>query len=278
MGRQFAYLSNDKSLTDLALGACGDSLTLDDGKPVDGWGVGYFTDERPLVRKRPTRLDGPVDMRQFVDDVRSNCVVGHLRRGTGASPTPANTQPFRFRSWLFTHVGQAADNPTVSAALRETLPDFLRRNLRGDSDSEVALHVFFDHLRKHAKLEHAIVPPDVLFAAARATLADIDRVNRDNDAAQPPTLDLLFTSGRVLVATNHSRSTLAYMTLDGIDRVEQPLFAGHQGKTTEHAHFKSVIVTWDPNGTDGDWTTVEPGHLLAVDEKFEVHVAPIAAA
>lgn len=275
MGRQFAYVGNDMSLLDLALARCGESLVVDDGEPFNGWGVGYFADDRALLRKRPAQLKGRVDLRSLVSDVQSNAVLCHVRRGTRAPSKPANTQPFRFRSWLFSHVGHAAETEQVERALFDRLPDFLQRNVRGETDSESALHLLFDYLPSNTRLEHPVAPVDALVDAARRALAEIDRINREGGAERPPTLDFLYTSGRMILATNRSASTLAWMRLEGAERVEQPLFAGHHPKTLEYPHFRGVFVTFDPNGSDGDWNLVEPDHILVVDERFDIHVEPI---
>lgn len=278
MGRQFAYIGSDMSLLELALERCGESLVVDDGQPFNGWGLGYYADDRALLRKRPVLLQGRLDLRALVADVHSSSVLCHVRRATRAPARPSNTQPFRFRSWLFSHVGRAADSEAVEKALTERLPDFLLRNVRGETDSEAALHLYFDHLRAtSARIDHPVAAPAALIDAMRLTLAEIDRINRDNGAEQPPTLDMLYTSGRMIVATNRSSSRLAWMRIEGLEQVEPPLFAGHHPKTTEYPQYRGVFVTYDPHGTDGDWQLVEPEHVLVVDERFEVHTAPIAA-
>lgn len=273
MTRQFAYLSNDHALFDLAIATCGKSLTAradEDG--FDGWGLGYYQGDRPLVRKRPATLGGEVDLTDFATDVQSQCVLAHVRMATHGTASPENTQPFRFRNWLFSHVG-VVDGEAAIQKLHEELPDFLKRNVRGETDSEVALYYFFDSLRQHATVDRAIVPTDALFKSIREALTQVRSVV---DSDKIPELDFLYTSGRMMVAANHSKSRLAWRRIEGLSKEEAPLFAGHQPKTVEYPHFRAIFVTFDPNeDPDVEWEYVDPHSLLVVDEKLEVHVEPI---
>ncbi|PJB46103.1 MAG: hypothetical protein CO108_06250 [Deltaproteobacteria bacterium CG_4_9_14_3_um_filter_63_12] len=274
MSRQFGYLGSDFSLFDLALKTCGDSLSFVAETPCDGWGLGYYQDERALVRKQPARLMGRVNLATLAADVLSHSMVAHVRHGSEGTPPPQDMQPYRFRNWLFTHDGHVTRTPEGRAALLGLLPDFLQRNVRGQTDSELALHLFFEKLNKRTRIDRAIVPVPALFESMRETLTDIRRTIM-TATEENPVLNFMFVSGRCIAATCTSDSTLAYLPIRGLERQEKPLFAGHTPDTQQFPHFKAVFVTTDPAPSDVPWQVVPCNTILVVDEKFEVHIQPI---
>lgn len=274
MSRHFGYLGSDFSLFDLALKACGESLSFVADSPCDGWGLGYYQDEQALVRKQPAKLTGRINLAELAADVMSHSLVAHVRQSSEGTSAPQNTQPYRFRNWLFTHLGYATRTPEGLAALIGLLPDFLQRNVRGQTDSELALHLFFEKLNKRTRIDRAIVPVPALFESMRETLLDIRRTIMTT-TEETPVLDFIFVSGRTIMATCTSDSTLAYLPIHGVEREEKPLFAGHTPDKKVFPHFKGVFVTTDPADSDVPWQMVPTNNILVVDEKFEVHIEPI---
>ena len=72
---------------------------------ASGWGVGFYSGDEVLHKKRPTRRGELVDWQSIAGDVRSDCVVMHLRQPTVGDFRAENAHPFRVRSWLFAHEG-----------------------------------------------------------------------------------------------------------------------------------------------------------------------------
>ncbi len=275
MSRLFGYLGNDSALFDVALTRCENGLAVDLDKPSDGWGLGYYQGDRALFRKRPAELTGHVRLASLATDVQSSCVLSHVRLGTRGAPSPRNTQPYRFRNWLLAHIGEATFDDDLVVTLREALPDFLVRNVHGETDSEPALHLFFDFLRQRAHIDHPIVAVDALVESLRETVRFIHKSVRDNGSERPPLLNFLFTSGRMLMACNYSDSTLAYLELRGLTRTEAPLFAGHEPSKKEYPNYRGTFLTFDPYPSECFWITVPPHSILVIDENIEAHVAPI---
>ena len=107
-----------------------------------------------------------------------------------------NTHPFRFRSWLFAHHGTlpgfgpeaGSTDPARPSAAQEALtevlvaelPDFLRRNLRGQTDSEILFHLFLTRLHETAHLDLAEVRLSDAQAAMRRTLAKLEQTLRSH--------------------------------------------------------------------------------------------------
>lgn len=274
MCRLFGYTLSDFSLFQLALSKTGDALrpNADEG-PFDGWGLGFYQDDRPLLRKRPKPSEGDVSFVELASDIRSSLVVGHLQRQARGGKASENMQPFRFRNWLFASLHD--DTDALYHATQARLPDFLKRNVRGQTSSEALTHLFFDHLRKSARIESAILPPAVLFDALRSTLSEVGALVPEASQERPLDISLLFTTGRMLVAVNQSERPWAYLETRGLEDQEAPLFAGHQPKTLSYPEFKSVCVAFDPAPSELSWNTLPPHHLIAIDERFQVHIEAI---
>src|SRR3990170_1236754 len=60
----------------------------------------------------------------------------------GAPAKLENAQPFRFRQWVFCHSGAVERFAAIQTGMLESVPDFLRRNIRGQTDSEHVFHLF----------------------------------------------------------------------------------------------------------------------------------------
>jgi predicted glutamine amidotransferase len=81
---------------------------------------------------RPSRF-----LQNSPEDIRSNLLIAHARGESREPRINDNTQPFRFRSWAFCHVGTLAAFDQIGDGLRSSIPDFMRRNIHGSTDSEV---------------------------------------------------------------------------------------------------------------------------------------------
>ena len=136
-----------------------------------GWGVGFFQSGEILLKRRP--LDERVDLtlEEMISDVRSDIMLAHIRHATVGALCTDNTHPFRYRQWMFADTGTVDGFGELRGRLYETLPQFLQRNLRGDTDSELLFHVFLSFLHDAGKLDQHIVAPRDVFPALKSSLA-----------------------------------------------------------------------------------------------------------
>src|SRR3954447_12896444 len=108
----------------------------------EGWGLGFVQGGDVLLQKRPRADTREVDVYGLVKDLRADAFVGRVGLGgDGREGSAEDSDPFRFRSWLFGSVGRvsASGFEAVRDRVLESVPEFLRRNIRGKSASE---HVF----------------------------------------------------------------------------------------------------------------------------------------
>jgi len=122
MGRLFAYVANDPDRVRCALYPARKLLRVDSHADVsfDSWGIGFYQGE-VLLQRRPKAPVDPVDFYEMSKELRTDCIVGHVRAGTVGSPKNENTHPFRFRSWLFAHHGTLPAWGKIEAPLLEQI-------------------------------------------------------------------------------------------------------------------------------------------------------------
>jgi len=191
------------------------ALRFQSHKHPHGWGIGWWEGGQPRVRRGllPAHSDGA-----FLDAgraIRAPVVVAHVREASVGPVRQENTHPFLHGRWLFAHNGTVTrfkDRSEVRDALWAEIDPDLRRELRGDTDSERCFYLFLSRLRARAGLDHPGLT-DVRRALAETTAAVL-RIADDGPGAKPSSLTFLVSDGRLLAASRVGR-TLHLSAWDG---------------------------------------------------------------
>jgi len=168
-----------------------------------GWGIGFYHQGEVLRRLTPLERSGPLEFRQLAHDVRSKVLVGHVRRASAGGPSMANTHPFRFRDWIFAHCGDIPAFAQVQPRLLQNVPEFLARNIAGETDSEVLFHVILSHLQELGALRDADAGVDVICEGVRRGIHETDE-SVLSAGGKPPSFALVITNGCVMAAAARS--------------------------------------------------------------------------
>jgi glutamine amidotransferase len=240
MGALVAILQNDADLLRCQVGRLSGHVALrDPDRAPDGYGFGSFTPSGDvLLAKRPSWAAAPLTLAQLAGEVESEALLAHARTATVGNHKDENTHPFRYRRWLFAHDGTIESFAAVRPAMVAGLPDFLRRMIAGDTDSEHAFALFLSLLRADGRLDDLDVDAATAGRALARTVRRIDELCREAGAQRPSALNLVATNGRLLVATRRGRP-LHYALLEGILPCERhgltaaardtdPLLAAHR--------------------------------------------------
>jgi glutamine amidotransferase len=182
------------------------ALRFQSHKHEHGWGIGWWVDGRPLVRKGLLPAHEDADFVASAHAACSSVVVAHVRDASIGPISPENTHPFEYGPWLFAHNGTLARFKR-SRRVREEIeaeidPDF-RAALRGETDSERCFFLFLTRLRARATLDE----PDV--AEVRRALAETTRTLEaiaDEHADKPSSMNFLASDGRILAACRRGRT------------------------------------------------------------------------
>jgi glutamine amidotransferase len=246
--------------------------------PVDGWGIGFYQGGEVLLQRRPKPPTAPVDFYEAVRDIRTDALIGHARSGTWGTAKNENTHPFRFRSWLFAHHGSLVGFDRLRAELLKLIPDFLRRNIRGQTDSEHLFHLFLAVLHNGGKLDDPMISTKAAGQALAETLAMCNRLLGDD--AGSSTLDVAATNGRILLVTRRGRPLWLYR-INGVRDCpvcrETPTELQRGPHAADHEHLRAVVMVADSvEPARGQlapmWQEVGEGSLVTVSHELHTDI------
>jgi glutamine amidotransferase len=260
-----AYVGNEPENLACALFSARNALYWA-GKP-EGWGLGFVQGGDVLLQKRPRVESGEVDLYGLIKDLRADAVIARVGSQDG-NTSAEDADPFRFRSWLFGSVGEISDTgfETVRDRVLESIPAFLRRNIRGRSPSEHIFHLFLAFLHDAGSLDAAAPSPAVVHGALRNSMAFLDRLLAGSGSPAVK-LALVATNGRCFVAANGDHP-MRYLQVEGIQDCPLPhgrVDHDRDGRRIPHENLNAVIVEANRAiETRGGWRDVPERSALIV--------------
>jgi predicted glutamine amidotransferase len=258
MGRLLGYMANRTDrLGDVLDEERGAIAPPPEFRP-DAWGIGFYQGGEVLHKKRPQLEPGPIDWESVARGVRSDCVVLHFRQATVGDFRADNTHPFRMGQWLFAHNGTVQGFDAIRERLLESMPDFLRRNIRGSTDSEHVFHVALSFLHDSGQLESQDVDAKVVLGALRSTVALLHGHAAEVGAPQP-TLNLILTNGRTLFALRND-APFYYVERHGLPSDGTP--------RSGEGSFRYVLVFSNGEQTPQGYSELARGSVLVVDRNL----------
>ena len=198
MARLIGYMANRADRLRQAFQHERDAIT---GLPADqrgAWGIGFYQGDEVLHRKQPAGNGEPVDWTAIAQNLKTDCAIAHVRQATVGGFSVDNTHPFRLRQWLFAHVGTLASFEEAREKLRSSLPDFLRRNIRGSSDSELFFHLILAGLHSRNQLDQPAPPEGSLLEAIGEAVGMIDKLTGAGPGDSM--LNMILCNGRSMFA------------------------------------------------------------------------------
>ena len=233
---------------------------------ADGYGVGFYQAGEVLHRKRPQVIREPVSFSAVIDEIKSQVAIAHVREATVGDGRADNTQPFRMRQWLFGHVGSLAGQDALRERIESALPDFLRRNMRGQTDSELLFHVVLSFLHEGGHIDGVDVAHGAVVSALRKATELIDQ-HAAAVGAVPSSLTLALTNGRQLYAMQRGWQ-LAYVERNGIPKRD----SDRPGEKRPHMlDVRYVaIASCRPDSAPQGYTMLNEGDILCVDRELRV--------
>lgn len=232
-----------------------------------GWGVGFYQGGEILHKKRP-QVEPPIDWVEIAGDVETDCAVLHARLPTVGDFSSQNTHPFRMRRWLFAHTGTIDRFDAVEESLRGSLPDFLTRNIRGTTDSEVYFHVILSFLHDAGHLDNPDADPARVISAMRSAVALIERLSAEV-GGKTSVLNCVLTNGRSTFAMRHG-APMVYVERRGLH--DPPPDLDVNGRDP-HAVLRYVMVASDVEEAPREYTPLEEGQIAVIGRDLDVRVA-----
>jgi predicted glutamine amidotransferase len=232
MSRLFGFIGNRPDLASRVLDVEAAALKVHTSSRRVGWGLGFYQGADVLLRRRPVDDRAVIDVASLTRDVRADVLVGNVRAAGQGEPRTENTQPFRYRQWLFAHSGEVAEFDRLRDRLTSSIPDFLQRNVRGETDSELLFYLFLSFLHDAGSLQDSTAAP-VVTTALRSTLALVDRLCEEEGAADAGPTGFMVSNGEYLAVLNRNAGIAwravrgeadieALLPEDGLRRIRLP--------------------------------------------------------
>jgi glutamine amidotransferase len=201
MTRLFACTCNQPERISEALEPARASLIAK--APIARWGLGYIEGGEVLLRRKPKTSEADVDFFDAMEGIQSDYIIGHASLADGLRGNQ-NTQPFRFRRWMFAQEGSIDGFEAVQPGLLEHIPGFMQRNIKGKTPAEHVFHVFLSLLHDAGNLDDPKLPPTSSHRALRAALAlvlgQMTKVGAQRSDRGAHMGNLVVSNGRSLVA------------------------------------------------------------------------------
>ena len=264
MARLVGFIANRPDLGARVIELEGDSLRVRPRSDLPtGWGVGFYQAGEILLRRRPVDDRRELSIADMTRDIRAEVLLAHVRLATVGSPRTENTHPFRFRQWLFAATGTADRFTAIASRLSESLPLFLQRNVRGETDSELLFHLFLSFLHDAGELDRPHVGPEATRAALSSSVAVLDRLIAEEGGA-PSRLNILISNPEYLLAANGG-APMAYRVFQGQRDVVRLLGEGDLSRMRmpDYASARLTLVASDfEDEPPPGWTVLAPRSVL----------------
>ncbi|WP_375766153.1 class II glutamine amidotransferase [Archangium gephyra] len=277
MSVALAVLTSDPNLVRCELHRLEEQVALqgEEGRS-NAVGIGAYAQDDVLLRRFPR--DADLTLESLAPPHETEVLLFHGRRLPVGLSLEENTQPFRSRRWLFAHQGLLEDYPSIRAGLLDEVPDFLKRQIRGETDSEVAFALFLKRLWETGHADDPRLPAEVAGRLLAETARSLSQASARAGAARTSTVNLLATNGYILVATRLGGQPLYYTRLEGTDRCEvcgiTPETHDTQPGVAAHRRRRSVVVATHLKRPAG-WVELAEGTTLTVAADLQVrHLGP----
>jgi predicted glutamine amidotransferase len=279
MSRLFAVVINDPQRLACALYPTREDLVA--RSAPEGWGLACYQGGEVLLQRHPKPRPAALDFFQQVRDLRTDYVVGHVM-DAGTVAKLENTQPFRFRSWVYAQSG-GTELAEARAAILEHVPDFLRRNIRAQTVAEHLFHVLLAFLHDSNKLDDPNLRVADAAAALRGALLLAQRVAAQTPSGVMPAMNVAATNGRILLFARSGKpawlrqlSGIADCRLCGETLPEE---ARRDRRKTSHEHVRAVIIASEPEKqpTEEGWEEIPDGTIVGVSRDLQKSLVSLKA-
>jgi len=246
-------------------------------RTIPGWGVGFYQGGEFLLKRRPIDDRPTLDLRDMIKGTRADILIAHVRVATVGVARTENTHPFRYRQWLFAQTGTINAFSTLRGRLTDSLPQFLLRDVCGETDAELLFHLFLSFLHDAGQLDRPHVPVNTARAALRSSLALVNRLCAE-EGHGPSSLNLLVASPEYLVAV-HDRGRMKLRELHGAEDLEQILGDGGLGRMRlpDFAACRVSVIASDFENDDvlAGWTAVPDRAIVTLTRTEDAHIEPL---
>lgn len=226
----------------------------------DGYGIGWYEKGKPKVMKEPISALKSENFIKISHQATSTIFICHVRKATKGNRKIENCHPFNYEQWLFAHNG-SIDN---SENLKELLKDKYKKEIKGETDSEVFFYWILQNIEE--------------------TQNDIDGIEHSIKYIYKnhkfSGLNFILSNGKKLYAFRYSSKKTNYYSLFWLKR--DPEISKFQTSTLESKeigvlieskklnHEKAIIVCSERLTQVENWEPIKLGALLIVSKDLNI--------
>ncbi|MFH1306125.1 MAG: class II glutamine amidotransferase [Candidatus Micrarchaeota archaeon] len=229
----------------------------------DGWGIGWYKKGRArLFREGLEKVHNNINKYHFskVKTVVSNIIISHVRDAIWGDNRTVNSQPIKYKNWLFAHNGDIHRTKAVAH-----LNNKYKKAVKGETDSEVYFMLLMQNLERSGKLEEAVEKTVAIIKKYPATA-----------------MNFLLSDGKNLYAyrdyvARKRKHTLYYLVRDLAHN--KPM--KHASRKTRqllrspHLHRKRTVLFCSEKLTDENWLPIKKGMLIKTGKDLHVELINI---
>lgn len=229
--------------------------------PVARWGLGYVHSSEVLLLRNPRVSETDVDLFEALEGLSTDYAIAATSPADGLKGN-ANTQPYRFRRWMWAMDGTVDKLDEVGPQILEFVPEYLRRNIKGKTASEMLFHLFLAMLHDAGRMDHPNLEPLEGSRALRDALAfTFSQITRAGGAKGPG--NIIVTNSRFMLAV----------------RLDAPLFVRqyreHIDPKRAESQLKAVLtLDCDENPGEG-FEEVPQRQVIAVHRNVLSEIIPL---
>lgn len=269
MSRLFGFFGTDKvNLSCVDSGEAGEESVR---KESDGWGIGFFKNDASFLFKKASKASGGSRIANIAEVVSSNVFISHLRFATIGERKEANTQPFRWGSWVFAHQGTVEHFRKIKPRIMRKLPPAYKKLVRGNTDSEHLFYLFLSLLREKGSIKKGEISKTDAVQGIVELGKVIAEFCEEAEVEKYPTMNFLVSNGQYLIASRNG-SPLYYCLVKPESDFETRFRSNETGLVYELQNLEEeisyVLVTSEKYSDSPMYVEIADNTIFTVDENI----------
>lgn len=231
---------------------------------ADGWGLGTYLNGLPVVTKEIDPAFSGDAFRWAAANVESRDVLAHIRRATVGRISLANTHPFVYRKWMFSHNGDLAAFERLQPRILGFMGGEHGSLIEGTTDSEHVFHMVMAEQDRRPQ-ETGV---NVLAGVIRTLVEWSHGVDPNAEAA----LNVMWTDGKRLIGSRLGRS-LWFVERTAVHPCQ--VCGGEIHISEMPDAYRAVVVASERITTDEEWHEVPEGSVYEVGPELRMYIKPM---
>jgi hypothetical protein len=215
MAFTFAVYTSDPNLLECELARLAPQVELPASERLNAAGVGSYAQDEVLLRRFPLGSP-PRTLSELSPKHPSEALLYHAGLLKAGASVEENTQPLRFKNWLYCQLGDIKSYDRVRLKLQDELLGILQGHAQGELDADGGFGLFLQGLRQLGPWD-GFRPPARQIAQCLLSAGQRLQALSSEVGAYPPDFSLLATHPQALVAARLGDEPLWYTRLEGSD-------------------------------------------------------------